>query len=62
MGSTALDLVWVADGTLNASILFANRTWDTASGALIARETGTLILDADGSPHSTRHCIDSKLI
>jgi myo-inositol-1(or 4)-monophosphatase len=54
LGSTALDLVWVADGTLDASILFGNRTWDTASGAIIAREAGALLLDADGSPHSTR--------
>jgi myo-inositol-1(or 4)-monophosphatase len=54
LGTTALELVWVADGTLDASILFGNRTWDTASGAIIAREAGALLLDADGSPHSTR--------
>jgi myo-inositol-1(or 4)-monophosphatase len=54
LGSTALDLIWVADGTLDASILFGNRTWDTASGAIIAREAGALVLDADGGPHSTR--------
>jgi myo-inositol-1(or 4)-monophosphatase len=54
LGTTALELVWVADGTLDASILFGNRTWDTASGAIIAREAGALVLDADGSPHSTR--------
>ena len=54
LGTTALDLVWVAEGTLDASILFGNHTWDTASGAIIAREAGALLLDADGSPHSTR--------
>jgi myo-inositol-1(or 4)-monophosphatase len=54
VGSTALDLVWTADGTLDAAILLGNRTWDTASGAIIAREAGALVLDADGSPHSTR--------
>ena len=54
LGTTALELVWVADGTLDASILFGNRTWDTASGAIIAREAGALVLDADGSPHTTR--------
>ncbi|ONI71185.1 fructose 1,6-bisphosphatase [Actinosynnema sp. ALI-1.44] len=54
LGTTALELVWVADGTLDASILFGNRAWDTASGAIIAREAGALVLDADGSPHSTR--------
>lgn len=54
LGTSALELVWVADGTLDASILVGNRTWDTASGAVIAREAGALVLDADGSPHSTR--------
>jgi len=28
LGTTALELVWVADGSLDASILFGNRTWD----------------------------------
>lgn len=53
-GSSALDLVWVADGTLDACVLLGNRTWDTAAGAVIAREAGAFVLDADGSPHSTR--------
>lgn len=53
-GSTALDLVWVADGTLDASILIGNRTWDTAAGVIIAREAGALVVDADGSQHSTQ--------
>ncbi|MFI7676352.1 inositol monophosphatase family protein [Actinophytocola sp. NPDC049390] len=53
-GSSALDLVWVADGTLDACVLLGNRTWDTAAGAVIAREAGALVLDADSSPHSTR--------
>ncbi|MCP2243513.1 inositol monophosphatase family protein [Lentzea aerocolonigenes] len=53
-GSSALDLAWVADGTLDACILLGNRTWDTAAGAVIAREAGALVLDADASPHSTR--------
>ncbi|MEC3974907.1 inositol monophosphatase family protein [Amycolatopsis sp. H20-H5] len=51
-GSSALDLVWVADGTLDACILLGNRTWDTAAGAVIAREAGALVLDSDASPHS----------
>lgn len=53
-GSSALDLVWVADGTLDACVLLGNHTWDTAAGSVIAREAGALVLDADGSPHSTR--------
>jgi myo-inositol-1(or 4)-monophosphatase len=54
LGSTALDLVWVAEGMWDASILLGNRTWDTAAGALIAREAGALVVDADGSPHTTQ--------
>jgi myo-inositol-1(or 4)-monophosphatase len=54
LGNTALDLVWLAESTLDAAILFGNRTWDTASGVVIAREAGALVLDADGSPHTTR--------
>ncbi|WP_236725231.1 inositol monophosphatase family protein [Amycolatopsis orientalis] len=53
-GSSALDLVWAADGTLDACVLLGNRTWDTAAGAVIAREAGALILDSDTSPHSVR--------
>ncbi|UUV28530.1 inositol monophosphatase [Amycolatopsis roodepoortensis] len=53
-GSSALDLVWVADGTLDACILLGNRTWDTAGGAVIAREAGARVLDSDASPHSVR--------
>jgi myo-inositol-1(or 4)-monophosphatase len=51
-GSSVLDLVWVADGTLDACVLLGNRTWDTAAGAVIAREAGALVLDSDASPHS----------
>jgi myo-inositol-1(or 4)-monophosphatase len=57
LGSTALDLVLLAEGILDAVILFGNRTWDTASGVIIARESGALVLDADGSRHTTKsHC------
>ncbi|MEU3622483.1 inositol monophosphatase family protein [Amycolatopsis coloradensis] len=51
-GSSVLDLVWVADGTLDACVLLGNRTWDTAAGAVIACEAGALVLDSDTSPHS----------
>lgn len=54
LGSTVLELVWVADGSIDASITLGNRTWDTAAAALIAREAGALVMDADGSAHTTR--------
>lgn len=54
LGSSSLDLVWVADGTLDACILLGNRPWDTAAGSIIAREAGAVVLDADASPHTVR--------
>ena len=53
IGSSAVELAWVADGTLDASLTLGNRSWDTAAGAILAREAGALVVDADGSQHST---------
>lgn len=52
-GSAAIDLAWVADGTLDASITLGNNPWDTAAGVAIAREAGGIVIDIDGSPHTT---------
>jgi myo-inositol-1(or 4)-monophosphatase len=52
IGTAALDLAWIADGRLDASITFANQTWDTAAGVLIAREAGAHVSDANGQPHT----------
>ncbi len=54
LGSAAVDLAWVADGSLDASITLGNRTWDTAAGVVLAREAGAIVVDSDGSPHNTR--------
>ncbi|MFI2651831.1 inositol monophosphatase family protein [Micromonospora fulviviridis] len=54
LGSTAVELAFVAEGSLDASISIWNGTWDTAAGAVIAREAGAVVMDADGSPHSTQ--------
>ncbi|MFI7467700.1 inositol monophosphatase family protein [Nonomuraea sp. NPDC049646] len=51
LGSAAIDLVWVADGKVDASVMLSNNPWDTAAGVVIAREAGALVLDLDGSPH-----------
>lgn len=51
LGTAALDLAWVADGRLDASITLGNKPWDTAAGVLIAREAGATVLDKDGAPH-----------
>ncbi|MFC5831197.1 inositol monophosphatase family protein [Nonomuraea insulae] len=51
-GSAAIDLAWVADGRIDASIMLSNNAWDTAAGVIIAREAGAAVVDLDGSPHT----------
>nr|WP_228823461.1 inositol monophosphatase family protein [Nocardia blacklockiae] len=51
-GSAALDLVWVADGSTDGCVSLSNKTWDTAAGVVIARESGAAVVDLDGSPHN----------
>ncbi|GIE92299.1 inositol monophosphatase family protein [Actinoplanes regularis] len=51
-GSAAIDLVWLADGRIDAVVMLANKPWDTAAGVIIAREAGAVVTDRDGSPHT----------
>ena len=51
LGTAALDLAWVAEGRLDASITLGNKPWDTAAGVLLAREAGATVVDADGTAH-----------
>ncbi|MBI1758163.1 MAG: inositol monophosphatase family protein [Actinobacteria bacterium] len=51
LGSAAVDLAWVADAGLDASITLSNYAWDMAAGAVIAREAGAVVVDIDGSAH-----------
>jgi myo-inositol-1(or 4)-monophosphatase len=44
LGAVTLDLVWVAEGKLDASITLSNKAWDTAAGALIAKEAGAAVV------------------
>ena len=55
-GTAALDLVWVAEGRTDATIILANKPWDTAAGVLIARESGAIVTDRRGD----RHQLSSK--
>ncbi|WP_203856183.1 inositol monophosphatase family protein [Plantactinospora mayteni] len=57
LGSAAMDLVWVAEGALDASITLGNRVWDMAAGVVIAREAGAVVVDVDGSPHDCTSAI-----
>lgn len=51
-GSAAVDLAWVADGRLSASITLVHHPWDTAAGVAIARESGAEIIDRLGAQHT----------
>ncbi len=52
LGSAAIDLAWVAEGRLDATIILANKPWDTSAGVLLAAEAGAQVLDMDGSSHT----------
>lgn len=53
-GSAALDLVWVAEGRTDGCVILSNKPWDMAAGVVIARESGAVVLDSDGTEHSVR--------
>jgi myo-inositol-1(or 4)-monophosphatase len=52
LGSAALDLAWVADGKIDASIMLSNKPWDVVAGVLIAQEAGAVVSDQHGQPYS----------
>ena len=52
LGSAAIDLAWVAEGRLDASITLSNKPWDTAAGVIIALEAGAKVTDQDGTDHT----------
>lgn len=51
LGSAAIDLAWLAEGHLNASITLSNNTWDMAAGVVLARETGHTVVDRGGQTY-----------
>jgi myo-inositol-1(or 4)-monophosphatase len=52
VGAATLDLAFVAEGALDACVMMSNKPWDTAAGALMAREAGALVTDGNGDPHA----------
>ncbi|HEX8346247.1 MAG TPA: inositol monophosphatase family protein [Actinoplanes sp.] len=52
-GSAAIDLAWLAAGKVDAVVMLSNKPWDTSAGVIIAREAGALIVDRDGTPHTS---------
>jgi myo-inositol-1(or 4)-monophosphatase len=53
LGSAAIDLAWLAEGRIDASVTLSNRSWDVAAGVILAREAGAVVLDLDGQEHTT---------
>jgi myo-inositol-1(or 4)-monophosphatase len=54
LGSAAIDLAWLAEGHVNASVTLSNNTWDMAAGVVLARETGHIVVDRDGQPYGLK--------
>lgn len=50
MGSSALELCYVANGSAHGFICSGDEIWDYAAGALIAQEAGCLFTDWTGKP------------
>jgi myo-inositol-1(or 4)-monophosphatase len=53
LGTAAIDLAWVAQGRLEGTVILANMPWDTMAGVLLVREAGGVVVDADGTDHTT---------
>ncbi|RJQ73880.1 inositol monophosphatase [Pseudonocardiaceae bacterium YIM PH 21723] len=51
IGTAAIDMVWVAEGKLEATINLSNLPWDTMAGVVLVREAGGLVVDGDGTRH-----------
>ena len=53
LGTAAIDLAWVAEGKLDASLTLQNKPWDMAAGALLVQEAGGRVVDRDGTDYSS---------
>lgn len=51
-GSAALELCWVAAGTVEGFIDFGDELWDFAAGVLMVSEAGGRVTDWKGNPWS----------
>ncbi|TYB36647.1 inositol monophosphatase family protein [Micromonospora sp. AP08] len=52
-GSAAVDLVWLAEGKLDAALTLSNHPWDVTAGVAIAREAGAMVLDSSGADYTS---------
>ncbi|WBB75271.1 inositol monophosphatase family protein [Micromonospora sp. WMMD1128] len=51
-GSAAVDLVWLAEGKIDAAITLSNHPWDMTAGVAIVREAGAVVLDTSGADYT----------
>lgn len=51
LGSTAINLAWLAAGRCDGFYAFDNHVWDVAGGVVILREAGGVATRADGSAY-----------
>jgi myo-inositol-1(or 4)-monophosphatase len=49
-GSTALNLAYIAAGRFDGYFAFDNHVWDVAAAAVLVREAGGQVTNADGTP------------
>jgi myo-inositol-1(or 4)-monophosphatase len=52
LGSAAIDLAYVADGTFDGMWELKLKPWDSAAGMVIAQEAGAFICGLDGQPYT----------
>jgi len=51
LGSTAINLAWLAAGRCDGVYAFDNHVWDVAAGVVLVREAGGIVTRVDGSTY-----------
>ena len=62
LGTTAIELVYVASGAVDAFICVGDELWDFAAGMLIVKEAGCIFSDWQGNPWDgkTNHLLAAR--
>jgi len=55
LGTTALELCYIASGSVDGFICFGDELWDFAAGIVIAQEAGCVFTDWKGKPWDGAH-------
>ncbi len=56
-GSAAINMICVAQGTVDAYVEYGIHSWDVAAAALVVQEAGGVLLDPTGT-HETSEGVD----